>query len=243
MLDKNIATIFAGPSIYGMSHSELIGFDLKGPVVCGDLVRAICGGAKVIGIIDGIFENCRSVWHKEILYAIANGVTVYGAASMGALRAAECAPFGMIGVGEVFRSYQSGSRVADADVAVSHGPAELHYMPLTVALVDVEAALQQARAMSRITVEVAEAMLFIARHLHFSERTWEKITERASVKHFSTAENESVAQKFQPGVKYRDAKVMLEKIRDDDRKGIVQNSPTWTFQYSAFFRDLEEAVK
>ena len=49
-----------------------------------------------------------AVWHKEILWAIGQGVHVFGAASMGALRAAELAPFGMRGVGRIFEAYRDG---------------------------------------------------------------------------------------------------------------------------------------
>ena len=62
----------------------------------------------MIGLVDGRYEDIAAVWHKEILYAIEQGALVFGAASMGALRAAECADFGMIGVGAVFERYRSG---------------------------------------------------------------------------------------------------------------------------------------
>ena len=50
------------------------------------------GAAEAIGIIDGYFERVPSVWHKEILWAMAEGIHVFGSASMGALRAAELLP-------------------------------------------------------------------------------------------------------------------------------------------------------
>jgi len=60
----------------------------------------------LIGIVDGNFETVATVWHKEILWAMAQGIHVYGAASIGALRAAELAEFGMKGVGAIFRHFQ-----------------------------------------------------------------------------------------------------------------------------------------
>ena len=54
---------------------------------------------RAIGIIDGVFLDVASVWHREILWALSQGVHVFGAASMGALRAAELDGFGMRGVG------------------------------------------------------------------------------------------------------------------------------------------------
>jgi hypothetical protein len=55
-------------------------------------------------LIDGVFTQALSVWHKEILYALERGVPFYGASSMGALRAAETAAFGAIGVVRIFDS-------------------------------------------------------------------------------------------------------------------------------------------
>ena len=75
------------------------GVDAARPGEAGDLYRAARGGARVIGLVDGVFEDRPTVWHKEILWALDRGVRVLGAASLGALRAAECAPFGMEGVG------------------------------------------------------------------------------------------------------------------------------------------------
>ena len=79
----------------------------------------ICFGA--IGIIDGYFENIPSVWHKEILWAMSQGIHVFGSASMGALRAAELAPFGMEGVGAIFEAYRDGWLEDDDEVASEDG--------------------------------------------------------------------------------------------------------------------------
>ena len=42
----------------------------------------------VVGVIDGAFLSGPAVWHREIIWALSQGVQVLGAASMGALRAA-----------------------------------------------------------------------------------------------------------------------------------------------------------
>ncbi|RUX68847.1 hypothetical protein EN904_03020 [Mesorhizobium sp. M7A.F.Ca.CA.001.07.2.1] len=74
-------------------------------------MRAVLEGRKVIGLIDGLFESGPAVWHKEILFALDAGCRLLGAASMGALRAAECWQFGMIGIGK-------SSRIISQDAAV-----------------------------------------------------------------------------------------------------------------------------
>ena len=76
------------------------------PARQGDIWRAVRAHRPVaIGLIDGVFFHEPAVWHREILWALAEGVHVFGAASMGALRAAELEPFGMRGVGRVFAAY------------------------------------------------------------------------------------------------------------------------------------------
>jgi hypothetical protein len=71
----------------------------------------------LIGIVDGNFETVATVWHKEILWAMAQGIHVYGAASIGALRAAELAEFGMKGVGAIFRHFQATPLADDDEIS------------------------------------------------------------------------------------------------------------------------------
>jgi hypothetical protein len=70
--------------------------------------------------VDGYFERVPAVWHKEVLWAISQGIRVYGSASMGALRAAELSAFGMIGIGKIFEWYRDGVIERDDEVAVAH---------------------------------------------------------------------------------------------------------------------------
>ncbi|MBK8082415.1 MAG: TfuA domain-containing protein [Devosia sp.] len=137
----------------------------------GDIARAVLDGASVIGLVDGSFETTAAVWHKEILFALAEGVAVLGAASMGALRAAECAQFGMVPVGRIAKAYLHGALDDDAAVALEFGPAELGSPPLTEALVDVEATLERLLEDRLITPLRARAALDHARSLFFKHRT------------------------------------------------------------------------
>jgi hypothetical protein len=99
-------------------------------------------------------------------------VPVLGAASLGAVRAAELAPFGMLGIGSVFAGYADGSITDDADVAVLHAPAELGWQPLTEALVDVLATLDRALAEGILPAGVHDGMVHRARALPYKQRTW-----------------------------------------------------------------------
>src|SRR5262249_38218406 len=92
------AIVFAGPSLPRREILRLFPADLRPPAARGDVWRAMLDSPRVIVLIDGVFESQPSVWHREILEALAAGITVFGASSMGALRAVELASDGMIGV-------------------------------------------------------------------------------------------------------------------------------------------------
>lgn len=173
--------IFAGPSIFGIAPHLLDGLELRPPAGKGDLLAAATEGATSIGLIDGTFEYGASVWHKEILFALDRGVDVFGAASMGALRAAECAAFGMVGIGAIYHEYAEGRRQADEDVAIVHGPAELGFPPLTEALVDLDATIDHLRAMELIGATSADRLSEAAGKLHFKQRTWDAVMATADL--------------------------------------------------------------
>ncbi|MET0269467.1 MAG: TfuA-like protein [Sphingomonas sp.] len=167
------AILFAGPSLWGSTLPLPPGIALRPPAACGDVLRAARDRPAAIGLIDGLFESGPSVWHKEILAAIALGVPVLGAASLGALRAAELDGLGMIGIGAIHAAYRDGRLTRDDSVMVSHAPAALGHRPLTVALVDAEAAIAGCGASGE-----DRAMLSgIARRMNFRDRTWPAMRE------------------------------------------------------------------
>lgn len=172
--------VFVGPTLPDAPRSAMADIVVLPPAVQGDILRAVENGATAIGLIDGNFEYVAPVWHKEILYALSQGVEVFGAASMGALRAAECSSFGMIGVGEIYRQYQEGQRLDDADVALIHGPAELGYLPLTVPLVNVDATVAYLLERKALPVDMANAIRAVAATIFYKERTWRAIAESAA---------------------------------------------------------------
>lgn len=89
------------------------------PVKAGDIPSIVnTHKPKCIGIIDGFFHNTSAVLHKDILYALSKGVQVFGAGSIGALRAAELYPYGMIGIGKIYLDYKNEVVTGDDEVAV-----------------------------------------------------------------------------------------------------------------------------
>jgi hypothetical protein len=81
---------------------HLPGARIAPPICRGDLIKDIDSGVHAVVIIDGKFHQNLAVAPDEIVDALSCGIKVYGAASMGALRASELHPFGMIGHGMIF---------------------------------------------------------------------------------------------------------------------------------------------
>jgi len=168
--------LFVGPSLPDAAAFCGDAIHVCPPAAHGDVLAAVRDGATAIGIVDGNFEHVAPVWHKEILHALDQGVAVFGAASMGALRAAECDAFGMVGVGRIYQDYATGRRVDDADVALLHGPAELGYPALSLPLVNVDATLDRVEGLDKSAI-----LMFrdIAAALFYKDRTWPAIIKAA----------------------------------------------------------------
>ena len=137
--------VFVGPSLARRAvHQLMPTATVLGPARRGDIISCLADSPTFIALIDGVFGWEQSVWHKEILCALAIGVKVFGAASMGALRAAELASSGMIGCGLIYRWYADEKIDGDAEVAILHAPSELEYTTLSISLVDLRYALCKA---------------------------------------------------------------------------------------------------
>lgn len=173
--------VFVGPSLSPQDRSQFPKFLFRGPAARGDFLRILADQIpRAIGLIDGYFGDRPSVLHKEILQALAAGVSVIGGASMGALRAAELSTYGMVGVGAIFRQYRDGALVSDAAVAVSHGPEDLRCVPLSVAEVDVLATIESLVRRGHISSSDGAQIRATAAKIHFTDRTWAAIAEAAS---------------------------------------------------------------
>ena len=158
------------------------------PVRQGDVYRVATSlQPDAIGIIDGYFSHVPSVWHKEILYAMSQGIPVYGSASMGALRAAELAQFGMRGVGRIFEAYREGVLEPfdepfedDDEVAVLHGPEELGYLALSDAMVNIRCTLARAAEERIIDPGGRDTLVGEGKAIFYQQRSYDAILSRAA---------------------------------------------------------------
>lgn len=134
----------------------------------GDVLKALQEGYARIVIIDGNFSWVPAVWHKEILIALDYGLEVFGAASMGALRAAELDVFGMQGHGRIYEMYKNGEVDSDDEVAISYSK---FHCEQTIPLINLRLTLK------KITLPNKEAMLDSLRAIFYAQRTWLNISK------------------------------------------------------------------
>lgn len=236
------AVVFAGPTIFPASASIGSAITVLPPAGKGDLLRAAETGANAIGLIDGVFENAPSVWHKEILYCMDKGITVLGSASMGALRAAECADFGMIGIGKIYQDYASGQRASDADVAILHAPAALGHKPLSVALVDVDAALDRKHKLGALSEMERSRLGGLARQMHFKQRTWKRIFQNCDIESVRLLEIFGSLDDVQYSQKRIDGYKLISRLRSDSSIPVAEKRSRFEFQNSYFFSNLQKSM-
>ena len=172
--------VFTGPTLAAdAAQAELQAIYLP-PAAQGDVYRATRHRPKVIGIIDGYFEHVPAVWHKEILWAMSEGIHVFGSASMGALRAAELSAFGMIGIGSIFEQYRDGALEDDDEVAVVHGLDEGGYRVHSDAMVNIRRTLAEAETAGIVSLSTRQALERIGKRLFYPDRNYTAILRRAS---------------------------------------------------------------
>src|SRR5262245_42116940 len=176
--------VFTGPTLPVSDARSMLDAVYLPPVQQGDVYRAVAQHRpRALGIIDGYFQQVPSVWHKEILWAMAQGVHVFGSASMGALRAAELTAFGMHGVGRIFEAYRDGSLAPyeaeafedDDEVAVVHGAAEAGFVVLSEAMVNIRCTLASAVDVGVITAATRDTLVRLAKELFYPDRSYQRL--------------------------------------------------------------------
>lgn len=134
---------------------------------------------RALVLIDGVFASVPAVRHKEIMWACANGLAVFGAASIGAIRAAELEGIGMQGHGLIYRWYKRTPFADDDEVAVAMSPPELGAAPLSEALISMRITLSRAWKDKVLTLEQKLALEVIARSTNFADRSYAKLVQDA----------------------------------------------------------------
>ena len=208
--------VYTGTSISHSDARKILDAEYRPPVKRHDIMRLMKSPPEIMGIIDGVFFDSAAVAHREIIEALKGGITVVGGGSMGALRASELEPYGMIGVGKIYEMYKSGSLESDDEVAVTFDGETLE--PLSVPLVNVRMTVERALDMGILTKEQAYAVVDITRKIFYPERNyWNILNECVKNRVIADSEKERLLEffrKHEVDVKRQDAVLVLEKIKE-----------------------------
>lgn len=183
----------------------------KRPIQRGDLGQALKEHPDIIAIIDGVFHQNSAVGHKEILNAMNRGIEVYGASSMGALRASELDSLGMTGIGYVYNQYASGEVDSDDDVAVMLDSESLE--ALSEPLINMKYVFTNAVSEGIITEDEKDELLEISKRTFYPQRNYAKTLSQSSL---SESEKDELIDfiRTSPDIKKEDAKELLENIKN-----------------------------
>jgi hypothetical protein len=230
--------VFTGPTISASEASRELEAVYLPPAAEGDVYRVTLQRPRAIGIIDGYFQAVPTVRHKEILWAMSRGIHVFGSASIGALRAAELAAFGMEGVGTIFESYRDGVLEDDDEVAIAHGPAEVGFLAGSEAMVNIRQTLRRAELLGVISKKLRASLEKAAKEMFYPERNYPLLLRCASGCGLPKAQLDRLRQWLpQNGVnqKRQDAVAMLRLMRKRLVRGLKPKKISFCFEHTVMW--------
>jgi len=214
-MNEHDCIIFTGPSL---SWTDVASISKRlrccAPAGRGDIYDVVKAGARLIGLIDGVFYDRAAVSHREIIGAMRSGVTVVGGSSMGALRASELDGFGMIGVGKIYACFKQGLIEADDEVALAYNP--VTFAPVSEPLVNIRFALHSLIQAGVVDTGTRDALLSLARSTFYMERSFPLLLSIAEQRALVTKEERAAIEIFladhDVDLKKRDAKLVLQTV-------------------------------
>lgn len=201
--------IYLGPSLDLAVAKTFLHATFLPPIRRGDLAK-LGDEIEIVGIVDGNFFQDLSVSTMEIVALLDRGIRVFGASSIGALRAVETNIYGMIGVGEIYQWFRDGLVDADDEVALTYDP--LTYQQTSEALINIRFALRDAVVAHQIEETRAAEVIEEIRKIYFPFRSFEIVYQLCP----------GVAQFIktrQSNRKRDDAKLLLQTIANTIREG------------------------
>jgi hypothetical protein len=165
--------VFCGPSLPPEDRLPAAGVSYLPPASRGDVAEAASQYEGVL-LIDGTFHHDLAPSPKEC-YAAAQRTRCFGASSLGALRAAECWPYGFGPLGVIAEWYIREVIDGDDEVAVLVDP--VTQRALSVPVVNVRYTLGLATQRGILSRDVADRVVERARDIFYAERTWEDVLD------------------------------------------------------------------
>lgn len=189
---SNPIAVFLGPSLERDRGREVLSANYYPPARLGDIYKLIGSGVRAIVLIDGVFHSTPSVWQREVLEAVSQGIRVIGASSMGALRAAELYPFGVTGIGTIFEWYRDGVINGDDEVTLNHEDESRGFRKLSEPLVNIRFGLERASEEGYLTPEEADSIIAYLKQFCYWHRSKKLIFDCEVVESWSPEKREQL---------------------------------------------------
>ena len=230
--------IFSGPTLSRADVQRLSSNVVwHPPAIAGDLLQAQRQGFKHIILVDGQFGKAASVWHKEIIYLLAKGIHITGIASLGALRAIECQPYGMKAHGQVVDFITHSSDFDDADVMVNYIDQPVH-IATTLAHVNVALNMLAWQQAGYFTDTQTQWILDCSRQLYYQQRTLITLCKKIEEKNAQLSKTfKKHMQENYVDYKQQDVIHYLTTAYQTDEP-LVTKKPTFNFEWSSTFKNL-----
>lgn len=162
--------IFVGPSLsphFTLKATPQLAF--YPPARKGDIALAAESHRHIL-LIDGLMIYDYPPSPREIVSVLEEGTSVWGAASLGALRAVELGALGMQGFGWVFDAFRTGKVNADDELLCL---LDRDFQALTVPLINVRYGIECAAATDTSARDWGYEALTSLRKVYFEDRTVE----------------------------------------------------------------------
>ena len=193
-----------------LDSTEDIEVIYKRPIKRGDLGLALKENPDIIAIIDGVFHQNSAVGHKEILNVMNKGIKVFGASSMGALRASELDSLGMVGIGYCYEQYASGAIDSDDEVAVMLDSESLE--PLSVPLISMRYVFDNAVCENIITEDEKDKLLTTAKEMYYPKRNYANVLAKSGLDNAKKGELINLIRET-PDIKRQDAECLIRHVK------------------------------
>jgi hypothetical protein len=206
--------VFCGPSLPPEDRISASGVFFLPPAARGDVGRA-ADDYDTLLLIDGVFHHDLAPSPREC-YRAAQRARCFGASSIGALRAAECWPYGFAPLGIIARWYIRELIDGDDEVAVLFEPTTQR--ALTVPSVNVRYVARLSIRRGILSPRDAGLLVDRARDIFYMERTWDDVVELAPPN--ARAAIRSIAE-LEGDLKRHDARFALRRLLGTQRRSKV----------------------
>ena len=187
----SLPVVFLGPSLSLEKAKKIIDAEFVPPARKGDFIKlSLLSEKRIIILIDGVFLQDYPPTPIEVFQVVnKKNFIVYGASSLGALRAVELEKFGMKGFGRIFCLFKNNIINSDDEVAVTF---DNSYNLLSEAMIDIRYNLFLAFKKGVIDKETKQLITKIAKKIYFPFRSYENIVNKCIELH--SDRNDSIEQ-------------------------------------------------